>query len=152
MDERVEKFDKEHGNDYILIDGWLLFSDGAVREVRAGLMRKPPVDPYQAAKLIVRYWQAKLNLAEDEFRILKGNLLIRVNDNLQRGYDSPGPEAIAKLEGLQKKVRGLQVRLQQAEDHLENSKSDDMLRQEKLAVDALQSCADFTAAVKKIEV
>ena len=46
---RIRKFDELHGP-ALVVGGWLLFEDGAQREIRGGAMISPPDDPYKGGK------------------------------------------------------------------------------------------------------
>jgi hypothetical protein len=153
--ERIEKFDAEHGNDGIVIDGWLLFSDGAMRELSPlGMMRKVPNDIFKAAKLKVHYWEAKLGLAVEEFSTFKKNLLSRAKAALNQRYcpPPPPPEAIEKLKKLKAKVEGFQAKLVEAENNVENAKPDNMKRAEQADEDSRRKNEDFANTIMSIEV
>lgn len=153
--QRVDKFDLEHGMDAIVVEGWLLFSDGAMREPNPiGVMKGKPRDEYKCAKLQVRYWEAKLSLAVEEFSTLKRNLLNRTKAGLNQKYcpPPPSPEAITKLKELKEKVEHLSTKLQDAEDNLENSKPEDMIRREAIDEDNRNKSAEFVGMIQDIEV
>ena len=67
--ERVNAFDAKHG-DFVVVNGWILYEDGAMREVDFwGVLKEPPVDVYQSAKLVHRFWELRLALAVEEFKV-----------------------------------------------------------------------------------
>jgi len=71
----VNQFDIEHG-DYVVIDRWILYHDGASRDLNPwGLLCPAPKDPKELAANQMQYWQFKLNAAKDELKSLRKQAL-----------------------------------------------------------------------------
>jgi hypothetical protein len=56
--QHLDQFDLKHGNNGVSVDGWLLFADGATREINGGQMREPSSDPFERSRAVVRYNEA----------------------------------------------------------------------------------------------
>jgi hypothetical protein len=72
IQQRIDQFDVQHGNDGIQIGVWLVFSDGAQREwQQPGRMLEPPSDPAHLSEIKIRYLHAKLNQESQELQELR---------------------------------------------------------------------------------
>jgi hypothetical protein len=98
----VKKFDRDNGNDAIQIDGWLVFSNGARREVNPyGVLHDPPDDPYTRLKLSIKYHEALREKELEAFRSRRQELFWAV----EAGELPRSSEITADLGPLRKKVR-----------------------------------------------
>ena len=150
----AKDFDMEHGDDGIMIDGWLCFSDGAYREINPMGVRCVATESYKKAKLIVRYWQAKLNLAVEEFTVFKSNLMsfTRACSSRRNCYPPPDSGAIKKLKSIKAKVQSLKLQLEKAEENLVNNKPADMVKREKVDTELRQKCEHIYGEIQSIEI
>ena len=126
INSRIKAFDDSHGN-FVYVDGWLLFEDGAQRENNPlGALIDPPPDPLKLAKKIHRYWKVKLELAVEEFHHYR-DLFLQHARNSCKQRRAPAPlkstdEVVKHLKELQKKVRACQGQLKAAEEVAEQHK------------------------------
>jgi hypothetical protein len=98
----VRKFDRENGNDAIQIDGWLVFSNGARREVDPhGILHDPPEDAFTRLKLSVKYHTALREREFEAFRARRQELYGAV----EAGELPELSDIRAELGALRKKVR-----------------------------------------------
>lgn len=150
----AREFDAEHGDNPICLNGWLYFSDGCYREVNPLGARVTPTDPYQRAKLVVKYWELKVDLALEEFTNFKQKLLFFTNNCHNRQICAPPPEndAIAKLESLKLKVQDYRLELQQAEENVKNNKPDEMVRREEVNDQLRKKCEDVLEKIRAVEI
>ncbi len=122
VNQRVQQFDLEHGNDPVRLGSFLYFRDGAMREINPmGRLMDPPEDRYQRDKLIVRYWQARVDRAVQAFDKKKIELHQRAENVLQvastpNGIPDapPDEEDLAALRLLQNIVKRLHRKLDAA--------------------------------------
>jgi len=156
---RVEKFDIENGMDAILVDGgaWLLFSNGARREVSPiGALVDPPANLYERARLIVKYHQTKLGLAVQEFNHVKLEYVRYAKVAMSQGPNCPladdKTEAVTKLNKLKAKVRVCQAHLDEAHQNLEKHTPADLVTRRRIQQQNLQGQQDLLTAVEQIEV
>ncbi|MBN2456734.1 MAG: hypothetical protein JXB29_09410 [Sedimentisphaerales bacterium] len=150
----AKMFDAEHG-EFICVNGWLLFEDGAARELHPyGVRKFPPADPYSRTKKIVRFWEEKLALAVDEFTTFKQKLLNFTNTCRNRNVCSPPPDegAVKRLRELQAKVKSFQERLKEAEVDMVKAKPEEMVRQENYNNLVRQQCESRLTEIKSIEI
>jgi hypothetical protein len=107
--QRVAHFEQRHGNDAVEIDEWLVFSDGAMRECNPmGLLREPPAEPYDAARIVVRYHEERLRRATRAFSERKDALLRTARTNLGEAQTPPPPcDLAAAKQELQRLRRGV---------------------------------------------
>ena len=124
VNQRIREFHEQHGS-FILVNEWLLFEDGALRERNPmGRLIPPPTDPQEKAKNIVRYHQEKLDLAVQEFDHFKRNITMNAKMALKQST-VPAPveqpeTVISQLRELQKKVKQCQKQLSKAEAEVES--------------------------------
>lgn len=122
--QRIQQFDLRNGSDAITIGGWLVYSNGAMRETNPlGPLIDPPAQPYECCKVQVQYHEALVRRAVVEFDALKQSLLARALANL-RAQQSPGPPGdaeVQRLEELRKVVRRRNAHLKRARERLEDS-------------------------------
>ena len=148
------EFDAEHGGDGIIVKGWVYFSDGCYRELNPKGLRVTPTDPYRRAQFVVRYWQAKLNLAVEEFMVLKRNLLAFTKASGNQRHCTPPPDrpAVERLKSIQTKVQNFKQELQKAEENLENSKPREMVQREQVDAELRVECENVFAEIQSIEI
>jgi hypothetical protein len=154
--EQVAAFDAKHG-DYIVIEGWVLYETGAMREVQQpwGLLKEPPEDLYQCAKLKVKFCELKLQLACEEFNMVKTRTMSQIRANLkERRCFAPAAqeESVAILQELKKKVKKYQKLLEEAKINLENSKPVQLREREISSENNRQANEQFLAELQKIEI
>ncbi len=102
--------------------GRVMFMNGAYMESSPnGLQIEPPDDAHELAKDKVRFHQARLDLATEEFVKLKQQLVSFTNTVLSDGSDNPGAsqESIVRLKGLQLKVKNYRRNLDRVQGKLE---------------------------------
>ncbi len=82
--------------------GWRLFPDGAMLGT-GGVMKEPPTDPFEAAKLTLKFHTIRLNLAVAAFNNEKHELIaVTVRSRMNSSPREPWPTEKAKLLELQK--------------------------------------------------
>lgn len=152
---RVEAFDNKHGRDCVVFDSWLLFADGASREIDPfGLLAEPPQDVYKCNQFKVKYHTIKLELAAEEFSVLKQSVMAHTKVILRDRSCSgaPGREAVERLKELQKKVRACQRNLDEAKDNLEKSKPACLIQREVSNEHNRRKAEEFLSEIEKIEI
>ena len=100
----LAEFDSQHGESFVY-DGWVLFADGATREVNPlGLLVEPPSDPYEKAKRIALYWKLVFEKAVRDFDAGRQYLADLAAENLNSQICGPAPEkgAMEELKGRHK--------------------------------------------------
>jgi hypothetical protein len=119
---RLQQFDLKHGNNAIRIDGWLIYSDGAMRETNPlGALCEPPGNPYECCKIKVQYHEELLRRAVDEFNTTKHRFMLEASARLRYGDPSPisKREAVQTLTTLQATVKDRQRKLRIAQQRLD---------------------------------
>ena len=116
MNEReqdVQKFDAEHegGDGFAVADGWILYSDGAMRSRLAigGLgpeLRQPPGDPKEVLRLQKTFWEAKLQAQVNEFAEIRA----QAGQQFAAGL-TLSPNRVEKLKILQTQIRRARSKL-----------------------------------------
>jgi hypothetical protein len=156
MDQRELRatFDKRHG-DSVQVPGWLLYEDGAQRELNPlGAYVEPSDDPYQRALAVLKYWQIKLRLAVDRFHDEKAMLRGHVNSIMQDRFPPapPSKEKIKELKVMRDECKRLQKCVEDAEQALEKAKPDSMKASEQRAAENHLAAQDFMAELGKVEI
>ncbi len=83
--QRIQQFDTEHGDDGIVIGGWLIFSDGAKREthnLHEPLM-EPPKDQHEYESVRLQYQEEMLRRATKNVQQKKGSSVILVGNYIR---------------------------------------------------------------------
>jgi hypothetical protein len=153
----VEHFSKRHGDDAIEIDGWLVYSDGAMRERNPmGALREPPPEPYEACRLRVQYREAKLRRATRAFDERKTVLLRTAHANLSHPNTQPPPCDVAaakrELGTLRRAVLRCQADLDTARKEMEANKPAWMREREVSAATNRAQNEAFAAAIEAINI
>lgn len=90
---RAAEWDASQGGDPVFLNGILYFPSGASREVSLrGMVYPPPEDPFQKARMIANYWEARMQTAVAAFDELKKKLT---------DADWIAPEEVSKLKAAQ---------------------------------------------------
>jgi hypothetical protein len=152
---RIEHFDVSHGLDCVVLNGWLLFADGAMRELNPmGLLKEPKADAYECSKDVCLFYETKLFFAVEEFSTLKNNLLMRGRTalRLQNCPSPPDQETIFRLAELKKKVQAAQRKFSKAKKDMENLIPSFIRVNKKMDDENRQKNADFVSRIEEIEV
>lgn len=150
----AEKFDAEHG-DFVFVDGYLYFEDGAVRENNPmGVSILPPHDLLQRSKKIVYYWTIKLKLASEEFYLYKRKLIGATNVSLEnpRYTTPPSLESIKTLQKLKVKAKAIKIKLEKAEADCESAIPEHIKAREKFAIENQHKASLVLTDIKNIEI
>lgn len=128
MRQRIEQWDARHGADGFVVGGWVLFSDGAMREnSHMGAMVEPPAKPWERAKAQLRYWEARLQAATSAFGSMKANLRQQAKNALKDAGSRtpPSPPSDAQLQELltqQEAARLLQQKVAAARENVSRNR------------------------------
>ena len=153
---RIKAFDDSHGN-FVYVDGWLLFEDGAQRENNPlGALIGPPPDPLKLAKKIRWYWKVKLELAVEEFHHYRDQHLLHARTACKQQFVSaplkPTEEVVEHLKELQKKVRACQGQLKAAEKVVEQHKPQRLRELEEQSERFRNEADTLIAEIENIEI
>ena len=152
----IEQFDAKHGNNGIRIDGWVLFADGAQREVGLsgfGQLREPPTDLWERAKLTVMYYEHQLRQLTVEFNDLKQQLRAMAQSHIRQTDVLPPPtQQMEKLRQLQGAVKSCQANLKKARERVEQEKPEQLRRRERMNAEYKQRNEDFIKELEAIKV
>jgi len=122
--QRVAKFDAKHGEN-VDIDGWILFEDGARRELHPlGALIEPSSNPNDLAKAIFHYWSVKLKRAVNEFEQRKRHYKnsSKVALNMAFAGSAPDPDVVeAELTALRDAVRRIQEKYEEAKNDVDRT-------------------------------
>lgn len=150
-----EHFDNNGGIQIKRFSGFLLYPNGAMVEIRGGNRTNTPADPYEAAKLIDIYWQARLALAIEEFQNYHSAIVGRCHIALKQTFCPPPPdreEAVAKMKGLQEKCLKYNERAKQAAAEVEANKPQQMISREEANAASRQANEDLVHEFKQIQI
>jgi hypothetical protein len=158
--QRVKQFDLEHGDDPVRIGFYYHFRDGAMREVNVmGRLMDPPEDGYERDKLIVRYWQARVDQAVKNFDRKKTELRQRAEYVLEEASRPngippapPDEEDLAALKVLQNVVKRLHRKLDAAKARIQEVESGPASADEEVAECIRDAAQSALADINKIEV
>jgi hypothetical protein len=153
----AQEFDELHGGGEppMCVDRWMYFCDGARREAHPlGVRVTTNNDAYRRGKFIVYYWQLRLDLAVAKFTELKRNLMARTAAVQRQRYCDmpPDKEAVAGLKKLRKEVKALKLKLQEAEDAMEESKPERLKKLEEFDVELREECQITEGKLRSIEI
>jgi hypothetical protein len=137
--------------------GWLLYADGARREINImGALIEPPDNEYEKHKLLIQYHTTKLALVVEEFQTHKNNLLLHAKAGLRDKCCPPPPankkEAIVKLKQLKEKVQAYQLELSEARKGLEKNKPASLQQRENVFEQNRLDNENFVGELEKIEI
>ena len=154
MRGRIEQFDLKHGSDAIRIDNWLVYSDGAMREVNPhGSLHEPPGNVHERCKIKVRYREELLQRAVNEFHDAKDQLLATAKARLRNGDPCESrTEAVAKLTELQTVVKERQRQLNIARTKLEASTPVGLRANTQVSAENKQKNETFISAISQIKI
>jgi len=150
---------KQNENCIMLSDGWILYDDGTLQENSAsgyGTIKKPD-NEFERSRLIVIYWQKKLELCVAEFDDKKATWLAAARNRLGKKGNPGGPpadttEAVALLTALKAKVHHCQEMLSEAEQNLERNTPTQLRKNIDIAEQNRARIADFVGSIEKIEI
>lgn len=152
----IEQFDAKHGGNGIRIDGWVLFADGAQREYGLsgyGMLREPPNDLWERAKLTVIYYEHQLRQLTVQFNEMKQQLRAMAQSHIQQVDVLPPPtEHLAKLKQLQVAIKSCQANLKKARERVEHEKPEQLRRREQMNAECKQRNEDFIKELEAIQV
>jgi hypothetical protein len=156
VNARVKAFDNSHGN-FVCVDGWVLFEDGAQREKNPlGRLMEPPADPLELARKIEWYWQVRLDLAVDEFDCYKSRHLFHAKTSMRQQMASAPleqtPEVVKHLKELKKKVRTCQRKLEVAEEAIEQHKPQRLRDMEEQNEQYREAADSLISEIENIEI
>jgi len=142
----------------VLDSGWLLFSDGEMRErgVNKYAMTRKPATEQERSKLQVLYWQKKLALCIEAFDHQKSMLLGDANNRL--GQENMGgpcmaeEEAIALLNSLKSKVNYAKEKLDEAEREQEKNTPPSVKKSLDITEQNRQRLGSFIHTISSIEI
>ena len=162
VNTRVAAFDEANGNDPIVIDEMLAFSNGALRDINPiGALIDPPADNYERMKLVKRYWEVRTQRAQEEFNHAKNHYVIHAKAGMDAAA-APAPiedetSAVEKLTALQRDVKACQAALAKVRKSLtaaantSTSVRNQREREARYAANR-QSNSALLAAVEKIKI
>lgn len=135
--------------------GYLLFEDGSMQHIQREKITPPPDDPYERAKMIDRYWQAKLKLAVEQFVNFKADILGGVNLALKQSYVPVPPDreaSLSTLKALQAKCIRYNEAAKKATAAVVAAKPSQMLAREQANAASRLANEELADAVKRIEI
>jgi hypothetical protein len=153
-----QQFNLKHGDDGIIIKGYVYFSDGATREANSyGLLSDPPYNSEERCKLILYYWEERLRRAIAFFDEQKGNLVSQARGNLHEEVCTPPPPcdtewAVQQLKKVQDAVKEVQKKRDEARMNLEKVTPKWKIERAIQAQANKEKNQQFLAAVISIEV
>jgi hypothetical protein len=110
-----EEFDKAHGGNGVVHDEIIYYADGATREnLHHGMQYDPPTDPLTRARNVRVYWEQHRHWARVKFTQLKHRLQAQAVSAARGTYTAPREVEIVELEELQKRVKSLDKKWQEA--------------------------------------
>jgi len=151
--EMARAFRERHGEGICIEGGFFYYATGAMSEPH-GARREPPADNYARCRIIVQFWQAKLDLAIQEFNGLRMKLMQYTKTVMSTAHcqPPPEPETLEELKALQKKVKECQASLTLAQDDVHNYLPDAQVRNEKMDAQNREDCGQFLTKLQSIEV
>jgi len=156
--QRIDAFDQRHGNFVFLgpQPGALLFEDGAYRECNPyGVLREPPDDPYERAKVVVRYWTTKRDLTRDEFRQFKNEMANLAKAALNQSVPMAVPsedETRTQLTRLKTKVINNQRKLDKALAEVEANTPSHLIEREAQNQRHRQAAQELLSTIQAVEI
>lgn len=149
----------EVNDNVVLVDDWLLFPDGMMRENSTikGAVTKKPANEFEKRRLQKLFWEKKLELSIAEFDDKKAMLLGDVKQRLKQNGNPGGcpmetTEAVALLNTLKSKVQHCQDMLAEAERNLEEATPLQLTKAKDIAEQNRARLGDFVSAVESIEI
>lgn len=144
--QTAKNFDIRNGRDAVQLNGWLVFSNGAMREVNPmGALIDPPEDKYERAKIQVRYREALYRKAVDDFNTLRQALIA----NAEFGS---AKEAVAQLKDARKIVKQRQIALKQARDRMEAATPEALRDAERADAQNRDETEAYLSAINEIKI
>ena len=144
--QAAKEFDIRNGQDAVQINGWLVYSNGAMREVHPhGAYIDPPEDKYERAKIQVRYREALLRNAENDFNTLREALIA----NAEFGS---AQEAVGQLRDSRKIVKQCRGALKLARDRMEAATPQGLLDAERADAQNRDETEAYLAAINEIKI
>jgi len=143
----------------VLSDGWVLHLDGTLQENSTsgyGTIKRPE-NEHEKSKLIVMFWQKKLELSIAEFDDKKVHWLASARNSLGREGNPGGTpvettEAVGILNTLKAKVDYAKEMLAEAEQKLEKSTPTQKKKDNNISEENRQRLGDFVGTIERIEI
>jgi hypothetical protein len=150
---RREEFDKRHGGNAVQVDEWLVYSDGAMREVNPlGALLEPDADPFKCAQVVVRYYENRVQRAVEEFDAYKAHLTSFTTACRRNGHPPPGATELERLKELQQTVQARQKELDAARDRLRDATPAHRKAREQVAAECKSASERMLSAIAGIKV
>lgn len=121
--KQIDKFIERHGGNPVLHDGWFLLPSGAMLENfkgGQGAMVEPSENPIVRAMHIAKYWETKLEIAENTFHRLYSHLKEYCSTaiNPEHALAPPEESELQKLDALRADVLELRKQVEKAQKAL----------------------------------
>lgn len=154
VQRRLEQFDIKHGSDSIRIDGWYVYSDGAMREVNPyGALHEPPGNTYECWKIKVQYREELFQRAVQKFYDTRDSFLEMAKARLRNGDPAVSPKVVAaQLAELQAEVKKHDKNLSIAKMRLEAATPASHQSRIRIAAENKQNNEKVIDAITKIKI
>jgi hypothetical protein len=155
--QRIKKFDDAHG-DFVVVDNQILYEDGAQRDLNPyGVLCEPPLDDKECIKRIIKFREARMNLAREQFQVFKNNLAMQCSIATKQGNcnnppQPPSAEAVARLKEIRKKVLHWQGKLTAARKKLEETIPENIKQRNDYCEQNRQKATDVMLEIESIEI
>jgi hypothetical protein len=151
--QRLTHFHKQNGADCIKIGNWLVYSNGARRDVDPyGLLIAPPHDAYESSQIQLQYREELLQQSVEAFAEKKQQLTWLAENNHRSGYGPPSESEMDELKRLQNVVRSRQRKVKAARDRVTASKPERLRRNDAATGEARQAIDRFKARLAGIKI
>lgn len=126
VNARVAAFDEENGGDGITYNGWIIYSNGAMREQNPlGMLASPPSNSRECKELILKYWTVSYERSMKAFNEKRSLYIRHAKAEMRNAISAPPPdknEVISELELLKSKAIASRVKMEHAQESFRASK------------------------------
>lgn len=149
----IAAFDRRHGP-YVVIEGWLVYADGATREgTPYGVLQEPSSDPWQRAKKIELYYKVIFDRALRAFDNAKQSYQKTIAANLTMRACGPAPDndAVGDLQRLRNIAKQAKDNYDKASKAVEAARPEEHKMAERIDQLNRERNQAVLAAISKIE-
>lgn len=151
MSSIVQEFHERHGPDYIQVEGWLLWPNGAYRESSPyGILVEPDPDPRKRAERIAVYWSKRLDQAVTRFDEKKYQLRMAAHAAVKDGAVPPPEAELTALAELKKEVEYCRKQSEKAEGAAEKAVPEDVRERREMLNRNRNAGNEFSEKLAKI--
>jgi len=153
MLQDFDEFVAEHGGEYVMSRGWLLFADGSTTNEEFSIRRSPPINEHQRLELQREFWAVKTRLAEREFNELRNDALQQAAHAMSGLVPPPHADTPRELQRRKSEIETLRERVAEFDALIANTpESHEQRQREAVREERRREISALASEIEAIEV